>query len=69
MDQISIQFYNIEQKVVRDSKLASVLKASNIPSLGIAVAVNNSVIPKRKWESFQLHANDAIVVIQATQGG
>lgn len=38
-------------------------------SKGIAVAVNNKVIPKSHWESFQLNENDTITIIRATQGG
>jgi len=36
---------------------------------GIAVAVNDIVIPKAQWESYQLQQNDAVLVIKATQGG
>ncbi|MEJ7828835.1 MAG: sulfur carrier protein ThiS [Segetibacter sp.] len=36
---------------------------------GIAVAVNEAVIPKTKWSSYVLQPNDKILVIKATQGG
>ncbi|HWW38579.1 MULTISPECIES: sulfur carrier protein ThiS [unclassified Pedobacter] len=36
---------------------------------GTAVAVNNSVIQKSLYESYQLKANDDILIIKATQGG
>lgn len=36
---------------------------------GIAVAVNNTVIPKSDWEKFSIQENDQITVIRATQGG
>ena len=36
---------------------------------GIAVAVNNSVIPKANWNIHQLINQDKITVIKATQGG
>lgn len=36
---------------------------------GIAVAVNNTVIPRANWNSFQLKENDTITIIRATQGG
>lgn len=36
---------------------------------GIAVAVNNKVVPKSNWESFHLNENDTITIIRATQGG
>jgi sulfur carrier protein len=36
---------------------------------GLAVAVNNTVIPKTAWNNFQLNENDTITIIRATQGG
>lgn len=36
---------------------------------GIAVAVNDQVVPKSEWETYHLQENDRILVIQATQGG
>ncbi len=36
---------------------------------GIAVALNNRVIPRAKWNETILVENDKIVVITATQGG
>jgi sulfur carrier protein len=36
---------------------------------GIAIAVNNDVIPKGEWERYTLKAQDKIFVIRATQGG
>ena len=36
---------------------------------GLAVAINNSVVPRANWESFLLNENDTITIIRATQGG
>jgi sulfur carrier protein len=36
---------------------------------GIAVAINNSVIPKSNWNSHLLSETDDILIISATQGG
>ena len=36
---------------------------------GIAVAVNESVIPKKQWSEYKIKENDTIIVITATQGG
>jgi sulfur carrier protein len=40
-----------------------------LESKGIAVAVNNKVVPKTNWNTFQLNENDTITIIRATQGG
>jgi len=36
---------------------------------GIAVAINNSVIPKTDWDNYILSPTDQILIISATQGG
>jgi len=41
----------------------------NTPVNGIAVAVNQAIIPKSNWESHILNPGDQIIIIKATQGG
>ena len=36
---------------------------------GIAVALNNSVIPKINWQNQFLKQDDEVLIIKATQGG
>ncbi len=36
---------------------------------GIAIAVNDKVIPRTEWGSYVLRAEDKVFVIRATQGG
>lgn len=36
---------------------------------GIAVAVNNTLIPHKQWATRQLVENDEIVIIKAAYGG
>lgn len=36
---------------------------------GVAVAVNSSVVPRRKWNDVRLSDGDMIEVINAVQGG
>ena len=36
---------------------------------GIAVAINNSVIPKTNWNGHAIQQADEILIISATQGG
>jgi sulfur carrier protein len=40
-----------------------------ITAKGIAVAVNDTVIPKTNWDQTQLTDRDRITIITATQGG
>ncbi len=36
---------------------------------GIAVAVNDAVVPKRDWSTRRVHDGDVIEIIRAVQGG
>ncbi len=36
---------------------------------GIAVAINNTVVPKAQWSMRLLCEKDSIIIISATQGG
>ncbi len=53
-----------------NSSLVKALEQNGINSQkGIAVAVNNAVIPKAEWQNKILNENDKITIIRATQGG
>ncbi len=36
---------------------------------GIAIAVNDCVVPKSKWNTSQLSDGDKVLIIKASQGG
>ncbi len=55
---------------ISGSSLVLALSSSGINDLkGLAVAVNDTVIPRTAWENFALKENDTITIIRATQGG
>lgn len=39
------------------------------PQKGIAVAINDTVIPKESWPYHPLQEKDEVLIIKATQGG
>lgn len=52
------------------SGISALLAQLNITSpQGIAIAINEQVLPKSEWESCTLKNNDAVLLIRATQGG
>jgi len=52
------------------STVGEALKEAQIESrFGIAVAVNNVVIPKTLWETTTLNPNDQLTIINAIFGG
>ncbi|WP_235819749.1 sulfur carrier protein ThiS [Flavobacterium davisii] len=36
---------------------------------GIAIAIDQQVIPRSQWENTTVHSNQKIIIIKATQGG
>lgn len=50
--------------------LSALLSALKLPSeRGVAVAINDQVVPRSQWEQAILNAEDRVEVIHATQGG
>jgi sulfur carrier protein len=39
------------------------------PLSGLAVAINQSIVPKINWENYLLQSGDQIIIIKATPGG
>ena len=51
------------------STLTQLAAQLELPVQGIAIAVNNKMIPRSEWEKFALQENDNLVVIKAACGG
>lgn len=52
------------------ASLEQLLLSENLKKTkGIAVALNNQVVPQKDWASTSLNTNDTILIITATQGG
>ena len=64
-------FLNTEPlEIAEGFSLAGVLeKKELINKKGIAIAINNEVIPRSNWNTHLIKENDKLLVIQATQGG
>lgn len=63
-------FLNKESLSVDSNKLINLLKENNFADKsGIAVALNDVVVPRSKWETKELSENDQVTVITATAGG
>lgn len=50
-------------------KLKDLIEEMRFSTKGIAIAVNNEVIPRLDWEETILKEHDKITIIKATQGG
>lgn len=63
-------FVNQEEKSFNDPlSLLKLLEDMGVKPVGLAIAVNQSVIPKDSWDSFSLKENDDVMLVRATQGG
>ncbi len=59
-----------QQSVVPPITLLTLLEQlQKATQTGIAVALNNQVISKTDWATYNLANNDKITIITATQGG
>ncbi len=67
--QVEVYINNVPQFVEDSITLEQVLKNINVNNNGIAIAVNNAVIPKQEWSTKKIKEKDKILIIKATQGG
>jgi len=67
---MNIYINNKLQELSSPALLTDALTGLNITSQkGIAVAINNNVIPRSEWHNYLLQAEDKVMIIKATQGG
>ena len=66
---MKVQVNNKEVEMSPDSTLTQLTAQLELPVQGIAIAVNNKMIPRIEWECFILHENDNLVIIKAACGG
>lgn len=53
----------------QSENLAQLAAELDLPQKGVAVAVNNRMIPRTDWEATALAENDNVVIIKAACGG
>jgi len=59
-----------ETKLTGETHVSALLKSNGIEDTkGIAVAINDEVIPKTNWSNHILKDQDKITIITATAGG
>lgn len=64
-----IIFNSVEKKYAEGISVAELRKLENIPSAGVAVAVNGKIVRGADQESFILSEGDDVVIIGAAYGG
>jgi len=67
---MKIKINGKEHVIQPDSSLLDLLVNLNLQAeKGIAVALNQQIIPKSKFEEIRVSENNNITIIRATQGG
>ncbi|PTQ96663.1 sulfur carrier protein ThiS [Mucilaginibacter yixingensis] len=63
---VNHQLYIVPQNCSVQTLLSDVLQR---PERGLAIAINETIVPKTQWGTHTLCTADNIIIIKATQGG
>lgn len=60
---------NNKERESKAQTLTLLLEELGLPSMGLAVAVNNRMVPRTQWDSYALDEGINVVIIKAACGG
>ena len=66
---IRIVFNNKPTELESDTSMQEFVDKNGMIPTNIAIAVNNSVVPKEKWENTIINNGDTLLIIKAYYGG
>ena len=66
---MKISLNNTPRDITPETSIRQLLINEGLPLQNIAVAVNDIIVLRSKWESTMLVENDRVVVITAAYGG
>lgn len=66
---MKIYVNNKELEVLEHAKVSELTKLLQLPEQGIALAVNNRMIPRTEWNDTELLSEAHVVIIKAACGG
>jgi sulfur carrier protein len=63
-------FVNNEPRILNGKKeISQLVELLGLSTKGMALAVNNTVVSRSEWGTYELKENDKVTIIKATQGG
>lgn len=65
---MKVKINNTEVEI-QDATVAALAVSQQLPEKGVAVAVNNEMVPRTEWASRAIHEGDDIVILKAFCGG
>lgn len=66
---MKIQVNNKETELTQGNNVASLAQQLKLPQQGVAVALNNHMIPRSQWAEQEIKEGDSLVIIKAACGG
>jgi len=60
---------NNKETETRSLNVKQLAEEMNLPSTGVAIAINNQMVPRDEWESTQILDGADIVIVKAFCGG
>lgn len=66
---MTILVNNKETELVQGNTIANLASQLELPEKGVAIALNNRMIPRAQWAEQTLQTNDSLVIIKAACGG
>ncbi len=66
---MKVTINNQEIELNEGATVATIAADRNLPEKGVAVAVNNNMVPRGEWNGYEVKENDNIVILKAFCGG
>ena len=60
---------NNKETELNGSTVADLVRELALPEKGVAVALQNRIVPRTQWEQQSLQEGDSLVIIKAACGG
>ncbi|MFR9602748.1 MAG: sulfur carrier protein ThiS [Rikenellaceae bacterium] len=60
---------NNQTHTIKSQTLVGLIEELSIETLGVAIALNNKVVPRAEWSEVSLADGDKIVIVSAVFGG
>lgn len=62
-------YNNQELKLMFSGNLKQLLEQQNIDNTKVSIQLNNQIIPRNKWEEYNINSEDVVYVIEIIAGG
>lgn len=66
---MKVQVNNKEVELTNGNTIEALAMQLELPAQGVAIALNNRMIPRSAWADQQLASGDSLVIIKAACGG